>query len=497
MKTLFQYFAVCFWVLQTIQAVAQQQVGVINQKLRKTEATQVFMIADSTQTNFSMLLHDRDSLYAYLLDRQYKTIKKASAKNTIYGSIKTLGELVVAQYEGNGVYSMLFYQSSEEEFIWITANYTKRTVSYTSTFRYHYNKLKQTYLGVVTYQNSHYAITLNYDKTNFYAHRLSRTDSTKIITFQPLEKAYYNVFQSKKVVEDRVKVDYTLPNNLFLASKKNKLYMVADKVYFTADRNSKYYGGLSTHYDFILDFATLKVEEKEIHLNILAQGINSFIYDKKLYLLGAIRKEELEINIIDLQNRQLLKKYSLSSKEPISFANSPMVDDYSEAGTDLEEYKNTKKFLNDVLNDVAIVVNRTNDNQIELKIGYCRESSGGGGYYGGGGTIGGYNGVGGMAMPTYYSFGGGNCKYSCAYFKTHLDLNTGEYIKRDNSTTVFSKYNAFKTNMENTKVYGSNGAMVKIKPTAILGYFIDNKLLYGYYDNVNEVYKLVEFTDGQ
>ncbi len=150
-----------------------------------------------------------------------------------------------------------------------------------------------------------------------------------------------------------------------------------------------------------------------------------------------------------------------------------------------------------MVNNIAISVNQINENQIELKIGYCRESSGGGGgYYGGGGMIGGYNGVGGTAIPSYYSFGGSGGKYSCAYFKTHLDLNTGEYIKRDNNTTIFSKYTAFKENLENTKVYGNKGTMVKIKPTAILVYFINNKLLYGYYDNINEVYKLIEFRDG-
>jgi hypothetical protein len=295
-------FVLLLCLLQNTQIFAQKEVAVIQQKLRKTNASQIFMIGDSTKSNFSLLLHDKDSLYGYLLDNQYKVIKKTSVENTIYGHIKSLGELVASQYEGNGVYSMLFHQSSEKEFIWITANYTIKTLTYTKTFRYHYDKLKQIYIGVVTYQNNHYAITINYDKTNFYAHKISRTHEPEVIAFQPLDKAYDKVFDKRKGIGQKTTINRNLPINLQIASKANKLYVVDNKIYLTADRQADYdpdndYTSLAVHYAFVMDLETRKVEviKKSLNdMNTKTTGINSFIYDEKLYLVG-VTKEGFEL----------------------------------------------------------------------------------------------------------------------------------------------------------------------------------------------------------
>jgi hypothetical protein len=487
-------------LLHSTQIFAQKQVGIINQKLRKTNATQIFMVADSTKSNFSILLHDRDSIYAYLLDNQYNIKKKVSKETSIYENIQNLGELVASQYEGEGVYAMLFYESKNEEFVWVTINYTKGLISSTKSFSYRYNKLKQIYIGVITYKNIPYAITINYDKTNFYAHKLSRTGESEVISFQPLDKAYDKVFEYRKGIGAKAKIEYTMPTNLHLASKPNKLYVVSNKIYLSADRKSEYnynndgYNANispSEHYDFIMDLETLKVNVIKTHLNsIKATGINSFIYDEKLYLVG-VTKEVFELNIIALKDRQLLKKYTFNSLENISFANSQIFKDNGETGTDLTELKDAKKFLNKIDDKVAISVNQINENQVELKIGYYEEVTGGGYTVGAGTVTGGFG-----AAPIMMGTGAGSNGSYCGYFKTHLDLTTGEYIKRDNQTTVFSKYTAFKENLENTKVYGNKGTMVKIKPTAILCYFNNNNLIYGYYDNVSEVYKLIEFKDG-
>lgn len=502
MKTITQIafiLILCLW--HSTPILAQLQVGIINQKLRKTNATQIFMVSDSTKSNFSILLHDRDSIFGYLLDKQYKVKKKVSKEISIYENIQNLGNMVASQYEGNGIYAMLFYESTQEKFTWITINYLKGVITNTKSFSYNYNKLKQIYIGVITYKYTHYAITLNYDKTNFYAHKLSRTGESEVISFQAMDKAYNDIFTYRKGIGQKSIIDYNIPINLHTAAKSNKLYMVSNKIYLTTDiQGSDNFDDRSitsaSHLEFVMDFETLKVEVIKTNIDgRIVTSINSFIYDEKLYLVG-VTDESFDMNIIELKNRQIIKKYAFNNQQNISFANTPMFKDNGETGIDLTELKDTKKFLNKIGSNITIVVNQINENQIELKIGYYKEDSGGGGGYGGGGMIGGYNGVGGTAMPSYYSFGGNNQHSYCGYFKTHLDLNTGEYIKRDNQTTVFSKYTAFKENLENTKVYGNNGGMVKIKPTAILGYFKDNNLIYGYYDNVNEVYKLIEFKDG-
>jgi hypothetical protein len=151
------------------------------------------------------------------------------------------------------------------------------------------------------------------------------------------------------------KIDTKSLNPLFYGTAKTKLYVLDNKMILTFDSPTRTQA-------LEIDLSTFSISEKIIPQQTLTKGTgksNSYFHQNKLYQLKT-SEEELIIASIDFKSGELIKSYSVTQNDAITFKNSPL---YSQTGTQQgRELKNTKKFLQKLDNsEIGLSVYKTPD----------------------------------------------------------------------------------------------------------------------------------------
>ncbi|MFL9844159.1 hypothetical protein [Flavobacterium rhizosphaerae] len=151
------------------------------------------------------------------------------------------------------------------------------------------------------------------------------------------------------------KIDNAIYNPLTDAVSKSKLYTEKDIWVLALDHNPLYTQLLFINPD------NFTVTEKVIAQPILKEeaGTNSYYLGNKLYQV-ALNKEEVALQAVDINTKQVLNAYHAGAEDEITFKNSELLQQ-NPNGRPLE-FKDTKRFLRKARNgDAAISVYRTPD----------------------------------------------------------------------------------------------------------------------------------------
>lgn len=156
-------------------------------------------------------------------------------------------------------------------------------------------------------------------------------------------------------------------NPLFACTQKTKLYVTQNKLLLTFDHNPK-----ETQL-FEIDLTTYGLKEKKSLQPALKgdeQQSNSFFNNNQLYQLK-LADTEMVLSIKDPESDSLIKSYTVSANDTITFKNSPL---YSQTATQKpRKLKNTKKYLSRLSSsDIGISVYSLN-NKLLLTIGGSRD----------------------------------------------------------------------------------------------------------------------------
>ena len=147
-----------------------------------------------------------------------------------------------------------------------------------------------------------------------------------------------------------VKVDNDLPNTIFTAVAKSKLYVVDNQILLTFDHSP----GQTQSYS--IDLSTYEIKENKIQQPTLQKtGVsNSFYIDKKLFQLK-LNDHEMVFTVKDFPSGTLVKTFTAAEKDTITFKNSPL---FSQRGNQKSVIlKNTQKFLDKASrSDVGLAV---------------------------------------------------------------------------------------------------------------------------------------------
>ena len=164
--------------------------------------------------------------------------------------------------------------------------------------------------------------------------------------------------------------------------------------------------------------------------NFKVKNSNSYIFNQNIYQASS-NKEQLFLTIKEIATNKILKQYKIEKDKPISFANTPIVQN---GGMYINRriLKKTKQFLRKIsTSNIGISVNKFGDNY-QLTLGGVSEISANGMMSGMGGMMGGIPiaGFGNLTLffnPTAFAFNSYKDTRSVA-IKSVLDPNF-EHLK--------------------------------------------------------------------
>lgn len=211
-----------------------------------------------------------------------------------------------------------------------------------------------------------------------------------------------------------------------VAQNHNKIYVRNDTLYLLMN-NQK---AITTVYTF--DLINNKMGYRFIlhehdDESILPSVYNSFLLHNKLYYASA-NTNALFLQIVDFYSGDILKEFKASSKEDITFKNTPITQE--DALNSNRELGKTKQLLRKMAAG-RIVITATpddgNNNNVQLLVGSYKEMSSGGG--GGGMWMGGGGYAGAPSMVFMPTGGFGRSSWiKSSRFKMLINSETNEHI---------------------------------------------------------------------
>tara|TARA_Y100000815_G_C13309871_1_gene488031 strand:- start:249 stop:1658 length:1410 start_codon:yes stop_codon:yes gene_type:complete len=334
------------------------------------------------------------------------------------------------------------------------------------------------YLQTYSHEDKCYMFTYN-SQTNKLCKWTFLLDGSYKKDFYDLKDNYSWVNNNSKnhFKEEFQKVNNKLPNNLIVTSKEYKMYELKDGFIWTLDDN--------IDYTLIIEFKApefdptfTKIFQTKQELN--PKTSNSYLFDDKIAQITS-NNSYLNFEIKDFKSKNVIKSFSITKDETIDFKNGPILQEgsvYSFGNT--RELEKTSKFLRKISKENNGVSVYPQNGNYRVTIGGIVELSGGGGMMMPGfGAFPMYQ-VGGFTMsfnPAGFAFGSysstGSTRIECLFDSefNHLD---GEI--KDN---VFDKITKYKDRMSNLKADNV--------------YFLNNKVLFGFYKPYYKSYELVLF----
>ncbi|MGQ7945931.1 hypothetical protein [Flavobacterium sp. WC2509] len=159
------------------------------------------------------------------------------------------------------------------------------------------------------------------------------------------------------------KIETSQFNPLFKGAQKTKLYVLKNRFLLTFDHNDNETQG------FDIDLATFEIQEKNFSKASTKNYVslsNSYYHEGKIYQLK-VNADELLFEIKDYKTAETIKSSLVSKTDTIPFKSSPLMLQLD--GQKPKEFKNTAKFLNQLVNlDVGLTVYKTS-NSILITLG--------------------------------------------------------------------------------------------------------------------------------
>jgi hypothetical protein len=196
----------------------------------------------------------------------------------------------------------------------------------------------------------------------------------------------------------------------------------------------------------------------------------------------------MKFTVSDLASEQLIKEYSITKEDSITFKNSPIIQ---EGGVNflgipdkdrIREMEKTTKYLRKISNsDLGISAYKVND-QYNIILGGIKKTTQGSGYvsgFGAGIPIASYGAISISFNPTFYGYGGytsTKSTYINCLFNEDFEHQQGEIPKN-----VYDKVEEFESTLK--------------KPLAKNIFLHKGNIHFGFFDKKDRIYKLYRFED--
>ncbi|MFD0993809.1 hypothetical protein [Tenacibaculum geojense] len=442
--------------LVTLTTNSQEKLGYFFNNLKKSSYSinikEIFPVVNQQNGNTVVFLKDAKNIYAYKLNDSFKVISKIALENS-KRKFKTLLGFSISDNED---YSLYLSNKSKNKFIRTTFSF-KNKKSSSREFTLGNN---EEFVQTASLNNKFYLITSkkHSDIVNLHIHQNENSESKKIdfsdqkiidklgqgtyvgnlLLYKPFIAS--DGFVKNKKSEEIIKIDSDVPNAIEIVSKTNKMYLNKDQIIFTFDSSNKNTQAI------VIDPEKYKGTFKSFPKDLRsAKKTNSFFVDEKIFI-STTNKNKLFLQIFDFNSEKLLKKYTIEKDKPISFKNTPIIQEGG-AYTMVRKLESAKKFLRKInAGEFGISARKTNNTYKVTIGGYVKKASPGQmGAMGFSMTM-----SGSFLSPTFNAFVSSSNTRSIR-IKSLLDLNF-EHVKDKIPDNVFDKINdyTFNNSLETT-----------------------------------------------
>lgn len=362
----------------------------------------VIPIVNTKNGDFAIFIADAKNVYAYKLNENFELTEKMTSQEKRRKYKEIIGSSIS---EDDQNYRVFLSDKNKTNFISFNFSFQDGT----NTSKEFKLKPGDRFIQTVNSRNKLYLIATSFKTKSMYVYTFDyagdlirkRVDlsNVQLISWKsevlPISEFLTGSQSVKKIEENN-------PNSIEIVASDIKMYVRDHNIIFTFDESDDFTQVLN------IDLTNLKASS--ISFDKPMKGVyglktNSYLSGDKFFTLASTKKE-LAMEILDYETGNILKEYKIYRDKPISFKNTPIIQ---EGGVynGYREMEKAKKFLRKITNgNLGLSVLKRN-NQYEITIGgYSLQSTRGGFGMGFGMPIGfGGGSVGVFFNPTMFAYG--------------------------------------------------------------------------------------------
>lgn len=435
----------------------------------------VLPIVNADTQELALFFKARRVIFAKLYNENQELIGSINAVN-----LPKKAKLLIGAIYNNNVYTLFFSNSRNTHFSALSINIKKKSFNINDDLGIEFDNEKV--LEFLVDNNTVNILTI--DKRNSIFRTYNLVDNQKISakTFDfsqysiKTNKDYeYNLYDliignpSYSTVEI---VDNDIPNSLEKTAAFTKIYYKKGKLTITNNLFDKY------TYFFKIDLNNNTnsfdvFENVNYSKNNLSSNSNSYILNNYFFSIYSTTKH-LDFTVYNLKEKTLIKAFKIEKGQPITFKNTPIIQEGGEFDS-YRELEKTSKFLRKVTTSKIGICAYEKDNDLVVTLGASEQVQTAPAFsVAAGGAIGGI--ITGIIYSSYNSYTHTKSTRIECLFNSDLDHKIGEIPQND-----FNKIDKFKTiyKLENAKLQ----TVFKYK----------DKLVLGTLDNKADIFKLYAF----
>ena len=483
-----RYLLIFLFSLYSLLTFGQEVIAQFENSLAKNDwgIKDIVPIVNQKNGDISIFIADAKKVYAYHLNDLFEVEDKMVVEDKARKYKLIIGNSIA----DNGDYRIFLSNNKKDEFATINFSFAGKT---SDIKEFELQSPKELFIQTISHENRFYMLSIAkktsllglyiFDEQGNATRRSIDFSNENFIDEDGKQTTIYDLIvntQGFGTNADITKIDEDNPNTIESTSEFTKFYIRNNKAVFTFDQNKDITQLIS------FDINTFTTEAKQFakplpNIKANKKKTNSYIYGDHIFMLSST-DEIVVFTVNDFATGNLIKEYSATENDSITFKNSPIIqvggfyDGY-------REMEKTKKFIRKINSgDVGISIYRFDDNyQVTLGGKLEVKASGGGMMMGMPGVgIGSFGAVTVYFNPTYFAYNSyTNTKstYIECLFNTNFDHLEGE--PKDN---VFDKIHDFE---EAQYISEKATTIFKYKDVFILG----NLILEG------NLYRLRKFND--
>ncbi len=366
--------ALLFLILTSFYSVAQEPFLTFDHNVNTLgkKATQLFSAVFPENNTFLIFVEDKKQLSVYQFDENGQETAEGFSFPNFAKKYPNIGGYI---HQGD-TYTLFLSTLNKKKWAIVTLDFKHKSFD-----------LKETKLEIkgdrvlesLTYNGKHYLFTIQRDTSTFEVYVLGPKGmlTTKEFSFEStdfgegrrtipnLDRLLQNTF-----TKDATIIDSDSPIALESSKQKIKFYQDKALVTLTIDASKR-----QTYYlQFDLENNTSSeqtIAKASFDKDILSAKSNSFIFEDKLFVLKT-SSDEMDFSIYNLDSMKNLASFSARKGTPITFKNTPIIQEGGEFDS-YRELEKTSKFLRKVASsNPAIAVFKEDDNYI-ITLGATKE----------------------------------------------------------------------------------------------------------------------------
>ena len=370
-KKIFTVFVIC--LIQTISS--QETILTFNNILKTSlsDVKDVVPIVNEETGDIAFFVADAKNVYGYKFDENFKLKGKISSEE----KSRKYKILIGSSASNSDSYRVFLTNKNQDKFSSILFSF-KDGVTTSKEFLL---SRSETFIQTVQFNNQFYLISGAKERNQLFIYSFDNEGNPKrnFINVSALRFIDYNG-KNKNLLsllikgENIKKFEENTPNSIELTSEQRKMYVRDGSVLFTLDHHKMFTQVLKIN---LKSFQASSFQFKKPLLGKKAKRTNSYLNGENVFTIAATN-EKFTVEILDFKTGNLIKEYSASKNDSITFKNTPIMQDGGMYSA-YRELGKTKRFLRRITKGHTGISARKVNSQYHLVIGgYIVQKTNGG-----------------------------------------------------------------------------------------------------------------------